>query len=224
MKRSVMSKILLAVLALVMIVSMLPLSAMAAPVTHTINFSELEKWDPVDDPLGVCKELDAYYSVYLGKNTKVDGSKNTIGEIAFTQRLNPGGATKFEDGIPQRALMFKAEGAGSVKIWWKSGSSDGRNIALYNASGEIIEQSDAAEAVKDGKYVSEFAIPAAGTYFIGNPVNTNYIFQVEVSVEPAAPETPDVPEHGDNTAIFAMMAMMAVSAAAILVLNKKRAF
>ncbi len=34
----------------------------------------------------------------------------------------------------------------------------------------------------------------------------------------------DVPEHGDNTAIFAMMAMMAVSAAAILVLNKKRAF
>ncbi len=37
-------------------------------------------------------------------------------------------------------------------------------------------------------------------------------------------ETPDVPEHGDNTAIFAMMAMMAVSAAAIVVLNKKRAF
>ncbi len=225
MKRTV-SKILLAVMALVMIVSMLPLSAMAAPVTYTVNFSD-EQYPAFGQNEKADYEFDKYgdndyFTVFYAAKTKYDTSKKTFEDgLSFTRRMNFQGKTEFTEEGVYKAVMFKAEGPGTVKLWWVCGD-DGRHVALYDAEGNILVEDD-GEALRNSLYITELAIPAAGTYYLGNPQGSNYYFQISATVEPAEVEPPIEPENpgtGDNAAIFMAIVLLSVSMGGILLVKK----
>jgi hypothetical protein len=113
------------------------------------------------------------------------------------QRLNIGGKTDPAKGMAG-SVMFKTGNAGTIKIWWVSGG-DGRELGLYDASGEILEKT-AVGSVKDSLYISEIAIPAAGTYYLGVPDGSNYIFKIEVTETAGGAAAP---ERGDWSAVAA---------------------
>ena len=129
-----------------------------------------------------------YFDVIHSAKNKVDGSNKTF-EDAYTasQRLNFGGKTDpSKDMI--NAIKFTTENKGTAKIWWVSGG-DGRNFALYDNAGNIIvETTD--ESVKNSLYISTLDIPEAGTYYIGVPQGSNYLFKLEITEEAAATGTP----------------------------------
>ncbi len=182
MKRSLMSKTILAVLALVMVLSLLPMAAMAAPVTHEIDASTLEAFEKADGQIGTSKALDDYFTLYLGEKTRVDGSNKTFDDgFVGSQRINFQGKTMFNDDGVQNCLQFTAEGAGKVKIWMVGGDAE-RYVTLFDAAGEVVSQ-DTGAIEKNAMYIKELEIPAAGTYYLGNTSGSNYFFKVEVTVE-----------------------------------------
>ncbi|MBE5796983.1 MAG: hypothetical protein E7327_06340 [Clostridiales bacterium] len=85
-------------------------------------------------------------------------------------------------------MMFKTEGAATVKLWWVSGG-DGRQFAIYSDAGEVLTKTE-VESVKNSLYITELAVEAAGTYYLGVPEGSNYLFKMEVTVTPAGAAAP----------------------------------
>ncbi len=129
-----------------------------------------------------------YFDVIHSAKNKVDSSSKTFDDgYTATQRLNFGGKTDpAKDMI--NAIKFTAENKGTAKIWWVSGGN-GRNFALYdNAGNVIVETTD--ESVKNSLYISTLEIPEAGTYYLGVPQGSNYLFKLEIIEEAVATGTP----------------------------------
>ena len=133
---------------------------------------------------GETEVVKDFFTVIYKAKTKIDGSDKTFDDgYHGTQRLNIGGKTEPDKGMAG-SVMFKTANAGILKVWWVSGG-DGRELALYNNAGEILEKT-AVGSVKNSLYISEIAIPAGGTYYLGVPDGSNYIFRLEVTEQPAA--------------------------------------
>ncbi|MBR6753096.1 MAG: right-handed parallel beta-helix repeat-containing protein [Clostridia bacterium] len=130
---------------------------------------------------------DFFTVMYSAKN-KIDGSeKNFDDGYCATQRLNFGGKTQPGKGMIN-SVRFTTADAANIKFWWVSGG-DGRQFALYNADGEIIANTE-VESVKNSLYISEFTVDAAGTYYLGVPDGSNYLFKLTVTQNAGQAATP----------------------------------
>ncbi len=148
---------------------------------------------------------DFFTIMYSAKN-KIDGSSKSFDDgYTATQRLNFGGKTNPKSGMIN-SVRFTVDGPAAVKFWWVSGG-DGRQFALYNEAGEVLVKTEVA-SVKNSLYISEFAIEAAGTYYLGVPDGSNYLFKLEVTVAPA-----DAPAQPARTAWDAVAAPVITAAA-----------
>ena len=123
------------------------------------------------------------WEMHLSAKFKVDGSNKTFPDSTFLgTRLNFGGKTQFkENGAIINGIVFTVADEATVTIYWVEGGDDHRQVALYNLAGEIVAQSNNQEAAKNDPCVDTLTVPA-GTYVLGNVINTNYIFRVEVVV------------------------------------------
>ena len=121
---------------------------------------------------------DFFTVMYSAKN-KIDGSEKNFDDGYYaTQRLNFGGKTQPGAGMIN-SVRFTTTDAATIKFWWVSGG-DGRQFALYNADGEIIVKTE-VESIKNSLYISEFSVDAAGTYYLGVPDGSNYLFKLTVT-------------------------------------------
>ena len=103
-------------------------------------------------------------------------------ETYLETRLNYGGKTEFKsNGYIKNGIVFTTTGETTVTIYWVQGGDDHRQVALYDLEGNIVVQSDDQTSAKNDPVITTFTVPA-GTYVLGNVVNTNYHFKVVVEV------------------------------------------
>ncbi len=123
--------------------------------------------------------VNDFFTIIYSAKTKIDGSNKAFDDgYTAAQRLNFGGKTDPKKGMTN-SVKFTVDGPATVKLWWVSGG-DGRQFALYNEAQEIIAKTE-VESVKNALYISEFAINAAGTYHLGVPDGSNYLFKLKVA-------------------------------------------
>ena len=120
-----------------------------------------------------------YFTLILGSKTKIDSSSKTW-EDGYTsgQRLNLAGKTT----TSANAIKITTSGSATIKIWWVSNddtASGARPIGILDEYGNIVDQ-DTSVVPKNETHFSTFEVGEAGTYYIGNMVNTNYFFKIEV--------------------------------------------
>lgn len=120
-----------------------------------------------------------YFTVMYSAKNKIDGSTKAFEDgYSAAQRLNFGGKTQpGKDMI--NSVRFTTQEKASVKFWWVSGG-DGRQFALYDAEGNVQQKTN-VDSVKNSLYISSFEIGEAGTYYLGVPEGSNYLFKLEVT-------------------------------------------
>ena len=134
---------------------------------------------------------NGYFTIHHSAKNKVDGSNKSFADgYTATQRLNMGGKTEVKSTSIKNAIEFTTNGPATLTIWWVCGG-DGREIDLYDANGSIINTT-AESCIKNSLYISTFDIAAAGKYYIGSSVGSNYYFKVQVT-ETGATEAPETP-------------------------------
>ena len=137
---------------------------------------------------GDTKVIGGFFTIYYSAKTKIDGSNKTFADgYSATQRINWGGKSAVGSTI-KNAIMFKTVANAKITIWWVSGG-DGRTLEIVDADKNSYG-SVGSDSVKNELYINEFTVDEAGTYFIISPVDSNYIFKVEVTtaeVEPIIP-------------------------------------
>ena len=203
-------KVLVALLVLVaMMMSMTAIVAgaeEAAGTKYVFEATSLEAFsaDAANDGTTATAGTDNYFTLMYNSKSKVDGSNKTWSDdYTSGQRLYLGGKTTTSSA----AIKFTTSAAATVTVWWVSndGTNDNagsgaRPVGVLDANGEIVAQ-DTSVVAKNATHISTFELSAAGTYYLGNMVDNNYFFKVEV-VEKAAgePETPHVNAltEGDN--------------------------
>ncbi len=216
MKKSIASKILLAILVLAMLMSVLPLAAMAAAgdsyvleASALTAFAAGAKTDGATEVAGT----DGYFTLHWSEKTKVDGSKKDFADGYHSeQRINFGGTTQWlkdEDGNKtgkvKNAVEFTTEGPAEVKLWWvQAGGKDGKanraNI-VFDKDGKVVAQDNGADKGNGEIVVSTISLEKAGQYFLGtNEGGCNYLFKIQVT-EKAATAEPQGPKNGDKILI-----------------------
>ena len=155
-------------------------SAAAAPASYildcTADLSAMAQGEKADGDSDIFND---YYTVLYSAKTKIDGSNKTFDDgYTATQRLNFGGKTQPGKGMIN-SVKFTADAPATVRIWWVSGG-DGRQFALYNGECEVIAKTE-VNSLKNALYISDFKLDAAGTYYLGVPDGSNYLFKIEVT-------------------------------------------
>ncbi len=240
MKRTL--KIASALLALVMALMVLP-AAFAAENTHVLDTSlDLEALAANADNAGKEITVGDYFTIILGAKTKIDSSNKSFEDgYEGAQRLNFQHKTSAdENGVILPAVKFTTSAAATVKIWWVEGGDDNRQMVILNEAGEEVVRTNET-LKKNAVCISELKLEAAGTYYLGTPDGSNYLFKLEVTEEAAetpvetqpsevpettvAPTQPDgdVDKTGDMTFV-ALFALMASAAVLVVLTQKKRAF
>ncbi len=125
---------------------------------------------------------DDFFTLIYSAKSKVDSSSKTFADdYASSQRVNFGGKAT----VDKNAVMFKTEGAATVKIWWVCGG-DNRQMTILNSNGEAVVTT-ADTVAKNAVCISTLEVTDAGTYYLGGDIGNNYIFKVEVTLAPAEP-------------------------------------
>ena len=149
-----------------------------------MDFTLFEAYPENTYEAGAVQVYNEYFTFIHNAKSRIDGNIKEFEDGFYgTQRFNFGGKTESGKVPTKSALMITVPTSGSVKVWWVSGGND-RLPALLDAEGNVLAQ--AAESVKDGRYITEFTIPAAGTYYLGNLAGNNYWFQVALTLDAAA--------------------------------------
>ncbi len=236
MKKTV-SKILLAVMALVMIVSMLPMSAMAA--TSEYHFNSLTDVTP-----GADKEAIAAGTTYA------DGFFTTVGTVTQRYSDSKGGVYAIEIGKNlSGSLDFTVAGSAEVTLVVSStGGSNTSVVAIVNAEGNVM--GEIHEVSTTSTTTLTFSLEA-GTYSIVSPENKDLnrgfrlmtvdvvVTEEEAPVDPPVdpvdppvdpvdppvdpvdpPVEPENPGTGDNMAFFVAVVLLSVSMGGILLVKK----
>ena len=178
-----------AVLVLSMVLCWLPeYGAYAEETVHILDVSaDMEAFSASADNEGTEIVVNEYFIVLPGSKTKVDSSNKTFDDgYVGSQRLSFQGKTKLNDqGLILPAVKFTTSAPANVKLWWVCGY-EGRQMAILNEAGEeVVRTNETLE--KNGKCISELTVDRAGTYYLGTPDGSNYLFKMEVT-EQAAPE------------------------------------
>ncbi len=193
-------RILAAALAILMVISLLPASALsveAATKTYVLNFSDMDPFEPgtkyADGDTLACG-TDDYFNIYMSAKAKIDSSNKSFADgFSATQRIHYNSSTKIGDTI-LNAIQFKTSGPATVKIWWVCGDA-GREVGIFTADGLNVTQTNAA-AAKNDLLISELKLNSAGTYLLGNVGGNNYHFKIEVTEETGSVSAP-VEKHFD---------------------------
>ena len=124
-----------------------------------------------------------YFTLIMSAKTKIDTSSKTWSdEYTSAQRLNFGGKTAWSSGdatVSKQGIMFTTSDAATIKVWWVCGGTGDRYIAIWDSTGKIVS---ATTVGADGDVrLDTLGVPAAGVYYLANPVNNNYIFKIEVT-------------------------------------------
>lgn len=158
---------------------LIPMAAQAEDahvLDATIDLPAMKQGAKAD---GDSETFKDYFTVMYSAKNKIDGSNKAFDDgYTATQRLNFGGKTAPDKGMIN-SVRFATEGAATVKFWWVSGG-DGRQFALYNDAGEVIVKTE-VESIKNALYISDLTVDAAGTYYLGVPDGSNYLFKLEVT-------------------------------------------
>ncbi len=199
MKKSIASKILLAVLVLALLVSVLPMAAFAAEgdsyvlEASTLTAFSKTKADGETEVAGT----DGYFTLHWSTGSKVDSSKKTFEDDYYSeQRINFGGKTQWGDYGVKNGLEFTTESPVDVKIWWvQAGGKDGKanraNI-IFDKDGNVVAQDNGAEKGNGEIVVSTISLDKAGNYFLGtNEGGCNYLFKIEVIEKAGEASAPD---------------------------------
>ena len=114
----------------------------------------------------------------MSAKAKTDGSKKTFSDGYYSEtRISWGGKSTSSKNL----IKFTVPSAATVKVWWVSGGAD-RTLALWDADGSAV--ATGTNPTDSGVILLDtLSITAAGDYAIACPVNSNYIFKVEVSWE-----------------------------------------
>ncbi len=155
-------------------------AAPAAPSEHTFDATaDLAAMAQGMKADGDSELVQDYFTIIYSAKTKIDGSSKSFDDgYTATQRLNFGGKTQPGKGMIN-SVKFTAEGAATVRLWWVSGG-DARPFALYDSQGVILKKTE-VESVKNALYITDFQVDAAGTYYIGVPEGSNYLFKMQVT-------------------------------------------
>ena len=151
---------------------------------HLPDVGQYTKTDGESEKAGT----DNYFTMYYANKTKIDTGK---GDGTFSDGFNSAGAklrrinfqtkTSISSSTIMAAVGFTTSSAATVKLWWVAGG-DGRRMAIYDATGTVIASDLTTETItKNQNYISTFTVPAAGTYYIGVPDGSNYLFKAEVT-------------------------------------------
>ena len=200
-------RMLAAAMALLMVISLLPASALSVSAetkTYVLDTTnDLQPMAQGEKSDGDYEVIHDFFTINYSAKNKIDGSKKNFDDGYYaTQRLNFGGKTTKE---MYNSVMFKVNGPATIKLWWVSGG-DGREMALYNADCSVIQTTDPAESVKNSLYIDQFKVDTAGTYYIGVPTGSNYLFKLEVTVGGASSEPVSVTHVLDTTSDLQAMA------------------
>ncbi|WP_029231973.1 pectinesterase family protein [Butyrivibrio sp. VCB2006] len=140
-----------------------------------------------------------YFTLIYSAKSKVDTStKVWDDEYTSGVRVNFGGVASTE----KNAIKFTTSNSATVKVWWAQGGDDNRQIAILNGAGDKVAVTEGTYT-KNAPYISTLKVDAAGTYYLGNVVNNNYIFKVVVTEDKAAEPVVSTLESADLTAFAA---------------------
>ena len=180
------------------------------PKTYVFDVQTLSAFAAGAKADGETELVADFFTIYYSAKTKIDTTKNKTWPDGYTfaegLRLNWGGTTAIGE-TTKNAIEIVVDGTATVKVWWICGG-DGREIGIFDENGDLVvasqtedvftEGTEGVGAGKNGVYLSELSLDAAGKYYIGtdntNAVKNggNIICKVEVTVTPA--EEVEVPE------------------------------
>ncbi len=183
MDRKLLTRILAGILALIMILSLIPIVANAEAMTFVVEISEME-----DKPKGTWKNGDTfqcgtenYFTVFCSETTRIDGSGKEFSDgYESTKRLNFNSDSKFGDQI-LNAVQIKTTSPAQVKVWFVSGGNE-REVAIFDQAGNVLQQSGSG-AVKNMTYIAQFQLDEPNTYYIANIGGNNNYVKIEVAEE-----------------------------------------
>ncbi|MBR2849470.1 MAG: hypothetical protein IKB84_00370, partial [Clostridia bacterium] len=186
MKNIKAERLLAAVLALVMTVSMVLVFTVAGSAQENTGVYTLDAADL--NPFAAGAKYDGeyvragsgnYFTVIYSEKTKLEtNDKNFSDGFAAKQRFSWGAKTEIGDAI-LNAVKIKTAGSATVKLWWVGGDS-GRNPAIFAADGSVVVK-DTTGTEKNALYITELQIPEQGIYYIGNLVGSNYFYKIQVT-------------------------------------------
>ena len=176
-------------LALMICMLALPMMGAHAEEVHILDCTaDLPAMAQGEKADGDSETFNDFFTVMYSAKNKIDGSNKAFDDgYTASQRLNFGGKTQPGKGMIN-SVRFCVDGPAAVKFWWVSGG-DGRQFALYNENGEIIVKTE-GESVKNALYITELSVEEAGVYYLGVPDGSNYLFKLEVTVQPAGAVAP----------------------------------
>ena len=158
------------------------------PGTYVLEGSDLSGIAQYSLADGEVKVVKGVFECHLSNKYRTDdGQKKTFSDDYYgTSRMNFGGKTEINSeanpDMIKNGIVITTTGTTTVKIWWVEGGDDKRQVALYNMDGTIAAQTEETELAKNATCVSTLTVPA-GSYIIGNTINSNYYFKIEVVVE-----------------------------------------
>ncbi len=192
MNKKLCTRILVALLVLTMVMSILPVTGLAVDnkVLESKNLTAFAKGDKFDYETDVVGD----FTIYWSSKSKVDESSKTWDDgYTSDQRISFGGKTVIDGAMTKNAIKFTAGADAIVKIWWVQGGDDFRQVGIYNEAGEVVTQSADQTSAKNDPVYSELPLSAAGTYYVGNVIDQNPIYKVEIVEAASAPEQPETP-------------------------------
>ncbi len=201
MKAKSTNKLVSLALALFMLLMSVPFSMFATtvraeeadPNVHVFDSSTMEAHEEkgdFTDGQEVVYEGDSYFTLYMGKNTKIDKAGNSYkweeeDKSLNGPRLNFGGSSTVGNNKTKNVIAFTTSGAATVKVWYMFNQAD-RMMTIWNEAGEVVEKAQVEGAKSNDTATAVFVnIKKAGKYFLGADPNSNYIFRVEVTETPA---------------------------------------
>jgi len=181
------SKILaLALVAVMLLTSLMGISASAAEGNvYTLDANDLSTVTSSVDNTRIPAGTKDYFTIILKNGGKIkdanysfeDGSK-------FTKQINFGGKLNWSDGkVNKSAIEFTTASKGTVKVWWIS-DKDGAYLVLENLAEPKVEKAKTEVKTAGKLHITEFEIPAAGTWYVAPAGNNGSICKVEVTEIP----------------------------------------
>ena len=182
-------KLLAVIIAVIMLLPILSVSIIASASNertfvldaqeHLTDMAAIKK-DGESDKVGT----DNYFTLYYSVKTKIDTSSKSFSDGynsagAKIRRINLQTNTVITPDTKIACIGFSTSSAATVKVWWVQGGDNNRSMALYDADGVILSQTE-EELAKNDPCISSFDIAEAGAYFVGAPDGSNYVFRIEV--------------------------------------------
>ncbi len=190
MKKSFTHRFLAALLALLMVMTVLPVTAQEPAEkdnVYTLNFGEEDLFGAGEKNVGEHQRegTGKYFTLHYDKKSQVEfyGLKTPFEDMFVSDYALRflGGVASITDSQVSNAIEFTTNGPAKVELWWISGAAN-RQMIVMDEKGTMVAQT-AMAAESDQMMVSQLQLSEAGTYYIGNSPKVNYIYQVRVTEE-----------------------------------------